>query len=238
MSDLTPTWFASHDAREDAIDLLPLHGRQALRQRAFEWCDLLELLEVPPPIGAEAHAGTPKDFGGPERPEIWLLWRIEEHDVLVVLGAEGDALILLGRSREGYPHRTVRHPADLQTFLVGPIEPRPTPPIRFLYRNHRGEIARRHVSPLSIRFGTAPNRPEPQWLLDAHDLDRDALRSFTLEGINRAQGERMACGHPEACRIWETGPHTFVPGEPEPEYTPTERCGWCEDVTRVALRSG
>lgn len=51
------------------------------------------------------------------------------------------------------------------------------------YTNHRGETALRRIVPLSLRFAASEWYPEEQWLLDAHDLDKDALRSFALKDM-------------------------------------------------------
>ncbi len=51
------------------------------------------------------------------------------------------------------------------------------------YKNHRGEIAVRVIIPHEIRFASTSWHPESQWLLDAYDLDRQAIRSFALKDI-------------------------------------------------------
>lgn len=52
--------------------------------------------------------------------------------------------------------------------------------IRFRYTNWRGETGMRHVTPISLRFGTSEYHSEPQWLLRAFDHDRQAEREFAL----------------------------------------------------------
>lgn len=60
-------------------------------------------------------------------------------------------------------------------------------PVVILYENWRGETAVRRIevaSPmLALRFGATDWHPEPQWLLAAHDVDKDAARDFALSGI-------------------------------------------------------
>lgn len=51
------------------------------------------------------------------------------------------------------------------------------------YNNHRGEIATRHIKPLCLKYGTTPYHKEPQWLLDAYDHDKFALRTFALSDM-------------------------------------------------------
>lgn len=58
-----------------------------------------------------------------------------------------------------------------------------TPPLTFLYRNHRGEVAQRRVWPNSLYYGSSGWHPEPQWFLHAVDLDRDAVRVFAFRDI-------------------------------------------------------
>lgn len=55
--------------------------------------------------------------------------------------------------------------------------------VRILYRNYRGETAIRTVRPSRIWFGATSWHPEPQWLMEAVDLEKDAERSFALRDI-------------------------------------------------------
>lgn len=57
------------------------------------------------------------------------------------------------------------------------------PPIRFTYTNWRGETAERRVLPRRLRYGATKWHPEPQWLLVAYDLDKEAERDFALKDI-------------------------------------------------------
>lgn len=52
-----------------------------------------------------------------------------------------------------------------------------------LYTNHRGETATRRIVPERVWFGSTRWHPEPQWLLDAKDIDRRDRRSFALRDI-------------------------------------------------------
>lgn len=62
-------------------------------------------------------------------------------------------------------------PADTGSFVT------------FTYTNYRGWTGVRRVRPLRIRFGPSEWHPEPQWLLDAYDLDKGADRSFALKDV-------------------------------------------------------
>ncbi len=54
-------------------------------------------------------------------------------------------------------------------------------PLRFRYRNWRGERADRFVVPIRVWFGRTPHHPEPQWFLAALDMDKGgARRDFAM----------------------------------------------------------
>ncbi len=52
-----------------------------------------------------------------------------------------------------------------------------------VYKNYRGETGIRHVIPKAIRFASTDWHPEPQWLLEAYDVDKKADRSFAMKDI-------------------------------------------------------
>lgn len=74
-------------------------------------------------------------------------------------------------------------------------------PLTFAYRNWRGEVGTRHVRPISVRYGSTEWHPEPQWLLLAHDLDKDAEREFAMRDIGAAPA-----GEPVAWRVRVASP--------------------------------
>lgn len=55
--------------------------------------------------------------------------------------------------------------------------------VQFNYKNHRGKVEVRHVLPIRIWFGSTAWHPEPQWLMEAFDLDKQGTRDFALCGI-------------------------------------------------------
>lgn len=67
--------------------------------------------------------------------------------------------------------------------------------VTFLYCNHRQEVAWRHVRPIRIWFGATAWHPEPQWLLEAFDLTKQATRDFALAGV-LSKWERYEPTHP------------------------------------------
>ena len=56
--------------------------------------------------------------------------------------------------------------------------------VRIDYTNYRGERAWRWVLPKRIEFGWNEWHQEPQWLLTALDLDKDAEREFAMKDIH------------------------------------------------------
>jgi predicted DNA-binding transcriptional regulator YafY len=57
-------------------------------------------------------------------------------------------------------------------------------PLRFTYTNWRGETSVRSVWPIRVEWGSNEYHPEPQWLLVALDLERDAERTFAIKDIH------------------------------------------------------
>lgn len=52
------------------------------------------------------------------------------------------------------------------------------------YTNWRDERALRTIHPTALRWGATEFHPEPQWLLDAMDVDKGAARTFALRDIH------------------------------------------------------
>jgi predicted DNA-binding transcriptional regulator YafY len=55
--------------------------------------------------------------------------------------------------------------------------------VTFTYCNYKNEIETRKVRPIRIYFGSTAYHPDPQWLLEAWDVDRNATRDFAMSGI-------------------------------------------------------
>lgn len=49
--------------------------------------------------------------------------------------------------------------------------------------NWKGVTGERTIVPRAIWFGATEWHPEPQWLLAAWDVEKDALRDFSLASI-------------------------------------------------------
>jgi predicted DNA-binding transcriptional regulator YafY len=55
--------------------------------------------------------------------------------------------------------------------------------VTFTYKNYRGEISDRIVSPIKIEFGSTEFHQQPQWLLYAWDTEKKAVRAFAMRDI-------------------------------------------------------
>lgn len=62
-------------------------------------------------------------------------------------------------------------------------------PITFTYKNWRGEVARRTVTPAKIWYGSSQHHPEPQWFLRGFDHQRKAERDFAMRDMGPADLE-------------------------------------------------
>lgn len=72
--------------------------------------------------------------------------------------------------------------AGEQTF---PWQPDLAQMVRIDYTNYRGERAVRRVVPHRLYFGEVEWHSGTQWILDAWDVDKDAIRSFAMVDICR-----------------------------------------------------
>lgn len=54
------------------------------------------------------------------------------------------------------------------------------------YTNHRGERSVRRIIPMTgtMRYASNEWHKETQWLFDAHDLDKKAIRTFALKDVH------------------------------------------------------
>ncbi|HOV76133.1 MAG TPA: hypothetical protein PK967_19430 [Candidatus Hydrogenedentes bacterium] len=55
--------------------------------------------------------------------------------------------------------------------------------ISIVYTNYKGRTSVRHIVPKEIVFGKNEWHPEEQWLLVAHDIDKNADRTFAVRDI-------------------------------------------------------
>ena len=57
------------------------------------------------------------------------------------------------------------------------------PPIKYIYKNWKGEIGVRTIYPLDISYGSNEYHTEPTYLLRAWDLDKKAIRTFDMSEL-------------------------------------------------------
>lgn len=55
--------------------------------------------------------------------------------------------------------------------------------VRILYTNYKNETGYRNIMPEKIWFGATEWHREDQWLLDAFDLEKNAVRNFAMKDI-------------------------------------------------------
>lgn len=65
--------------------------------------------------------------------------------------------------------------------LLGPTVGRP---IEFTYTNWKGKTKQRRATPCRLFWGSNEWHKEPQLLLEAHDLDKEALRTFAIKDMS------------------------------------------------------
>ena len=82
-----------------------------------------------------------------------------------------------------YTEAEARKEADIEPWHMSAVHADDSPAFVFTYRNHRGVYGVRRVQPIGVRYGTTEWHPEPQWLLRAFDLDKDAEREFAMSEI-------------------------------------------------------
>ena len=63
--------------------------------------------------------------------------------------------------------------------------------LKFEYVNYKGERNIRTVEPIKIFYGKTPNITENEWILEAFDIDKQAMRQFVLKHIQRMIDEKV-----------------------------------------------
>jgi hypothetical protein len=58
-----------------------------------------------------------------------------------------------------------------------------SPALEFAYTNWRGERSNRRVQPIRLYHGSTEWHPDPQWLLEAVDLDKGEVRAFAVKDM-------------------------------------------------------
>ena len=57
--------------------------------------------------------------------------------------------------------------------------------VKIDYTNWRGERRERIIIPHQIMFGISNYHPEPQWMLDAKDVEKGEVRRFAMRDIHK-----------------------------------------------------
>ena len=55
--------------------------------------------------------------------------------------------------------------------------------IKIIYKNWRGETSERELIPINLIFESNEWHPEPQWLMEAYDLNKNKKRKFAIKDI-------------------------------------------------------
>lgn len=74
--------------------------------------------------------------------------------------------------------------SDFLSGLVSKNEKVNEKAVKIVYTNWRGETGVRRIIPKGIKFGANEWHPEPQWLLEALDIEKNADRAFALKDIH------------------------------------------------------
>lgn len=91
---------------------------------------------------------------------------------------DAKAIRALSRLPPAPSHEMVENNEQVEPVLLG-------------YTNWRGEFAERSITPIRVHFGATDWHPEPQWLIEAFDHDRNANRDFTLKDFGSKGGRLM-----------------------------------------------
>lgn len=129
-------------------------------------------------MGASAHPPLPALNAAALAPAV--IARVER-----ALERDGKASLLPGEwqalsaAREVAARRSglMSDPANFVSHASGAT------PLSFAYTNWKGAQSRRRVLPCRLYFGATDWHPEPQWLLEALDLDKNALRVFAVRDM-------------------------------------------------------
>ena len=72
-------------------------------------------------------------------------------------------------------------PAQGHTCLT--LEFAPGQVIRFRYRNWKGVVSERTARVTNLFYGSTEWHPQPQWLVQALDMEKSAVRLFALRDM-------------------------------------------------------
>lgn len=116
----------------------------------------------------------------------WSWWLGDAPETIAVFPSEAEAKAAAQADFERRilsalePHPRDTNPVDAHETANVRDKPEGQP-ISLTYRNWRGEISERTITPKRIWFGSTEWHTEPQWLITAFDLDKQADRDFALK---------------------------------------------------------
>lgn len=114
--------------------------------------------------------------------------------------------------------------SNIECAPVQSAHPATSEPFVATYRNYRGEVSERTITPKRVWYGSTEWHPEPCWLLTAHDHDKGADRDFALADFSPARPSVAEASKPGALEriVWSAMVWARDnPGGPDaaPEYT-------------------
>ena len=56
--------------------------------------------------------------------------------------------------------------------------------VEIVYTNYKGELKRYRIIPHAIKFGKTEFHPIEQWLMEATDVERNVMRTFSMQTIH------------------------------------------------------
>ncbi|MGB0848221.1 MAG: WYL domain-containing protein [Thiolinea sp.] len=70
------------------------------------------------------------------------------------------------------------------------------------YTNWKGETRERRINPGRVWYGDTEFHPKRQWLLQAFDIEKQAVRNFALADIHSVTVERPMTQTCSSCQFW------------------------------------
>ena len=78
------------------------------------------------------------------------------------------------------------------------FDPKPEMRVTIAYRNHRGVVEQREITPLRLYWGSTQWHPEPQYLLHAYCHARREERAFAMRDVLQWGDKREGRGEAAA----------------------------------------
>lgn len=101
--------------------------------------------------------------------------------------------------------------------------------IEFIYKNHRGEISERTVTPQYVTFADTPYHRPAQWIMHAHDHAKGLVRNFAMRDMRDVRPLTPKADGPEYPEI--------TPRIGLPDYITVDRKGFPQEFFAKVMRS-